>query len=538
MNMTLFRFIALASFLPCLVFASDQSNSAARAGAIYKKLSQSVQEYEAALEDIRKASKAIESEVYTEKKRAIELLYDTKLKTFLQDEKSSQKRVIAQSERFVKRHPNAKDLTPNALFILASLYFEREKSQFVDSFSQSDEGSSGVWFKRAIEVYKQLINRFPNYIYADAAYYMLGVGYQYDGEEEDAEETWRKLLELYPHTRFKEEVTFRVGDIAFSRSDWTAAKADFTSLLNDKASKLYDKVLYKIAWINYMLGEYDLAIAEFANLLDLGLSDASKSSVLDSEAKEYIAISFFEKNKSNGRAALNDFAKYRKQKGPKPYYRDIYVHLGDILANDVEYINAANAYQLALALDPKNIANPDLAYKVIQLYEEANKKGLKAKAVEYFVDEFSPDGEWVAAQEIGAKEVLKALEKNQQLLLNLALESHEKARDGKGKEEQGSEKVATAFESARTQYSRYIKSFPAAKNLDKILLYFADASYETGHYADAKQAYEQVRDWPVETEYRKEAALGTIHSIEHEIEKLQKDKKLKSRRQTNKRPKE
>ena len=90
---------------------------------------------------------------------------------------------IAMFETFLKKYPDDKRWTPDAMFRLAELYYEKSSEEFLvaqeefqkalDSPNPPDIQPPKVDYAKTVDLYKRLLTDFPNYRLLDAAYYLL-----------------------------------------------------------------------------------------------------------------------------------------------------------------------------------------------------------------------------------------------------------------------------------------------------------------------------------------------------------------------------
>ena len=96
------------------------------------------------------------------------------------EERARRVQAIAQFEQFLVRYPSHVRYTPDALFRLAELYFERSSEEFIAAVKQrsgTEAGAEGAGlpdFGASIELYKRLLRSYPDYRNSDGAHYLLG----------------------------------------------------------------------------------------------------------------------------------------------------------------------------------------------------------------------------------------------------------------------------------------------------------------------------------------------------------------------------
>lgn len=116
----------------------------------------------------------------------------------------ARERAILQFERFIRRYPDDPTYTPDAMFRLGELYYERSAVQFQDEYdaaqARADAGEQDVElpetpnFNDTIELYQRLVRNFPNYRRLDGVYYLIGYCLNEMGRPEEARMAWLALV--------------------------------------------------------------------------------------------------------------------------------------------------------------------------------------------------------------------------------------------------------------------------------------------------------------------------------------------------------
>ncbi len=109
-------------------------------------------------------------------------------------------------EDFIRRYPNHTKYTPDAMFRLGELYFERSAIDFQnlydDAQSARDAGDLAAEdnlptspdFRPTVTLYKELSRRFPAYERSDGVYYLIGYTLNEMGRPEEAVAAWLALV--------------------------------------------------------------------------------------------------------------------------------------------------------------------------------------------------------------------------------------------------------------------------------------------------------------------------------------------------------
>jgi len=105
----------------------------------------------------------------------------------------ARERAIRLFEAFIRRYPNDPTYTPDAMFRLGELYYERSALRFQDAALAGD--SNGLPdFSETIELYRTLLQRFPQYRGIDGVYYLIGYCLNEMARQEEARMAWLNLV--------------------------------------------------------------------------------------------------------------------------------------------------------------------------------------------------------------------------------------------------------------------------------------------------------------------------------------------------------
>jgi len=113
---------------------------------------------------------------------------------------------IQMFEDFIGRYPNDSKYTPDAMFRLGELYFERSALDFQALYDEAqaareagdlaaeDNLPTSPDFTPTIELYRALAMRFPEYERSDGVYYLIGYTLNEMGRPEEAVAAWLALV--------------------------------------------------------------------------------------------------------------------------------------------------------------------------------------------------------------------------------------------------------------------------------------------------------------------------------------------------------
>ncbi|MCA9609603.1 MAG: tetratricopeptide repeat protein, partial [Myxococcales bacterium] len=102
-------------------------------------------------------------------------------------------RAIRLFEAFIRRYPTDPTYTADAMFRLGELYYERSAIRFQEQAESDNIGSGLPDFTDTIELYRTLLQRFPDYRSLDGVYYLIGYCLNEMGRQEEARLAWLNL---------------------------------------------------------------------------------------------------------------------------------------------------------------------------------------------------------------------------------------------------------------------------------------------------------------------------------------------------------
>jgi TolA-binding protein len=543
----------------------DDSTTKAR----YQSLKDAVDAFELEAKESRDEVRRLAERKYKERRSKIEDNYRRAIDPIVKAEREKRIDAIAAFEAFLDRHPNDDEFTPDAIFRLAELYFEKydddyqvaskeykqQLKQWEDAGKKGDAPTEPAKrFDKTIALYQRLIHDYPDYRLIDGAYYLLGYTQRAQGQNDEGMATWMALVERFPKSRFFAEVWFRIGDSNFDDEKWNDAIAAFLHVVPLKDSDFYDKGLYKLAWTYYLINKFDDSVARFFELLDYSYSHKDKQtgehgSVLEEESVQYVAISFGDDNWKRpewtkllkGKSvddpdadvevdyvgfAKDYFNKAAQQDSnkAKPYERDVMARLGQNLFKQSKHAQAVAALDRAIELDPMNRDAPKLQDMIVQCYVRERQFDKANAARDVLVKTYAENTPW-GKKWANDSEARKAAEDFARTnLYSAALYYHQQAtqyfNDNKP------ELAINYFKAASDAYKAYLDRYPHDKNAYELGYYLAETYYYSLRFDDAVAQYEKTRDSPAGTKYRAESALNAVYAYEKIIDAQVQGNKL------------
>jgi tetratricopeptide (TPR) repeat protein len=532
-------------------------------------LQQEIARFEEASKDYKGTVKHIVQQEYVEKRRQVMSKFQQQIDQEEGDEKVRRVSAIALFENFLQKYPNDERWTPDAMFRLAELYFEKSNDEYLAATAQANQTGAQVTpdYVKTIDLYKDLIGRFPQYRLVDGAYYLLGWCLGEMNKEGEALQAMRALVCINkfkpleppqppnpskgkshgkvedPYTtcepvkkdsRFLPEAWTRVGEFHFDNSELELAIAAYQRVLNYPDSAYYDKALYKLAWAYYRADNYPEAIKRFDDLVVFSdkkkAESGNEGSDLRVEAVQYLGISFAEKDwdgdgNEDPVSGLERLDKFYRGRENEPHVREIYAKLGDIYFDETEYFHAVEVYKRALAKWPYDPSNPKVQDRIVMAFERQRDFQNALKERETMARNYTKGSEWYRKNRDNTEAVTDAAERVELALVSGAVNHHKAAQEykkllaaQKKPDPKMIENISREYAQAAEAYERYLEQYPNSKNTYEYSYSYAETLYFSGRFLEAGAQYEKVRDSNLDNKYAEDSAVNAVKSYEKYLE--------------------
>jgi TolA-binding protein len=503
----------------------------------------------------------------------------------------ARRRAIEEFVAFLDRYPNDPVYTPDAMFRLAELYYEDSYEQYLDAADQRAEAEERRErgedvelppdpvkdFSRTINLFRQLISRYPSYRNLDGALYLLGYCLNEVGEFEEARIAWLHLVcgnsfhyegplappeddggehpaaaltlrevedegpyvdpysscaPVVAESRFLDETWLRIGeyhfDYDYSPHGLDLAITSYRNAMRDPESPFYDKALYKLAWSYYRADQYVEAIRHFAQLVEFAderrAATGRTGSEMRPEAIQYLGICFAEDDWNNDQqpdevSGIDRLQDPRMLPQDRPYTAEVYFRTGDTYFDLARYSDAIRVYELALQRWPLSIEAPHVVEQIAEAHTR-NREFELATSARRRLREFGPDTEWAEAnRDTNPERVREAGQLARNALYEDAVGHHQLAQQIRQRalDEHNAQLLQRAVEEyglAAAGYRAYLEQYPNDPDAYEIGYNLAEAMFFSGNYREAADGYAWVRDSNLDDRFREQAAFRMIKSLE------------------------
>ncbi len=536
-----------------------------------------LQHYADAVAEYKGTARLIVKRTYAAKLKDLNEKYEPQIQSNEHDAKERRRDAIAMFEAFLQKYPNDKRWTPDAMFRLAELYYEKSAEDFleadeaykkaIDSPTPPTTQPPKVDYTPTITLYKRLLTEFPTYRFLDATYYLLGFCLGEMAQEPQArqallalvcanqykpldppaslpqgDDPYKDCTPVKKDSKFLPEAWTRIGEFHFDApNELRLAIAAFRKVLDFKDSPYYDRGLYKLAWSYYRDNNFPEAVRQFDNLVKYADSRKAAGQKIGSdlrpEAVQYLGVSFAEPDwngdtipdPETNLERINNF--YKGREG-EPHVREIYQRLGDILFDSTKYPEAIAVYKTLLEKWPAYADAPRVQDKIVRSYERDRNLVAAAKEREALGRNYTKGSAWYEKNKDNPEALAVAQQLAEDALLTAATNVHAGAQACKTKWQENQkdlkklEECKTMYRTAAELYEKYLAAYPNSKRSYEFSAFFADALYYSGQLPQAIAAYQNVRDSQMDNRYQEDAAFRMIKAYEEIIETMKREGKI------------
>ncbi|WP_426749990.1 tetratricopeptide repeat protein [Myxococcus sp. Y35] len=496
--------------------------------ALFQDVSRALELYEAESREFDREVQELVERRYEQKRGALASSYESRIKDLEAQERRKRLDAIARFEAFLRQYPSEPRYTPDVMFRLAELYYERSSddhllamkdyAQRLEAHDQNPDAEfptePRVDYGPSIALYRKLLATFPDFRDNDGAWYLLAYCLEKQDQYEDSLHAYEQLIASYPRSRFATESWVRIGEYWFDNYEdpqaLPKAAQAYEAATRDTSHPLYDKALYKLGWTYYRMDRFEPAVASFLTLVDFydaqraAKGDEAAGGDLREEALQYVAISLADESWGGLARADALFA----ERGPRPYEAEVYQRLGNVYFDQTKHPAAIQAYRRVLEKAPDARDAPLIQQRIVQAYERDRLLGLSFAESEALANLYRPGTAWYEKNKDDTEALNRANLLAERSLYGSATYHHQQALVFK--QEGKFEQAKAAFDVAARAYGTYLERFPRTKSAGDMRFYYAECLYNAFQFAAAARAYENVRDTDPANKHHSDATLNAV----------------------------
>ena len=247
----------------------------------------------------------------------------------------------------------------------------------------------------AINTFRIYLEKFPSDSSNDYVFYQISRGYELIENPEMAYKYLTYLINNYSSSKHYQEAQFRRGEYLFTQRNFSNSIGAYESILDKKYrhTNLYNKTIYKFAWVNFKQGNYEKSITHFMKLADGYYKEGrindyeitslntkgEKAAIYD--VMRAISLSF---SYLGGTDNIHSHAKNKK------YSPLLYSSLALLYKNKKRYVDSINVYSKFIDKNKTSRHAYKFHQKIISLYKLAGINDVIIPEKVKFVTIFGP----------------------------------------------------------------------------------------------------------------------------------------------------
>jgi tetratricopeptide (TPR) repeat protein len=367
--------------------------------------------------------------------------------------------------------------------------------------------------EEAIELYQQLLEKYPLYERNDQVMYQLARAYEEGGRLQDAKDVLDKLVVKYPDSIHYDEAQFRRGEIFFVREQYRDAESAYSEVVDiGPTSAFFDQALFKRGWTLFKQSLYHDALDDYIRLLDMKTA-AGYHIRTESNKTEYQRVQDTFRVVSLSFSYLGGpeyIEEYFNTRGARDYEYLVYQHLGEHYLTKRRYQDAADVYKAFLDLYPLHEQAPAYHMRIVEIYRKGQFPQLVIEAKRDFAITYDINGEYWSYHDVNEQpEVLAFIKTN---LNDLAKHYHALSQQAKKRDER-----REAYQEAARWYRAFLGSFPEDEKAPELNFLLAELLFDNKAFGEAAEEYERTAyAYPVHSKAAESGYAAILAYREHE----------------------
>lgn len=388
-----------------------------------------------------------------------------------------------------------------------------QKSQLVEDEKQNMRESK-VWLTKAMDIYRELRERFPKYKRTPEVLFALGQSYWNEGRYQDSINVYRDLIVGFRDSPLVAEAWIAFGEYYFSEGDVNRALKSYQKAAADKRSRVYGFALYKQAWCYYNMSEWKEALRKFKatvfySQLAEQLSGENKIALGREAQKDFVRTYSHVGDEKRARHVLADLVGEDNCKGKKCL--TLLEQLAGLWFDEGYFQEAASLYKQLIRGNPTNTKNPFFQGRIVDLTSRSGQKKKVIIETRQLVKMYKETSARAGATEQGKEHLEEArilAETTMRRLAQIWNREAKKTRNDK------------TYGYARTMYEDYLALFSSTKYAYEMTFQLGDLYYKLERFNDAASAYEKTVLADPKGKYMIQAATDNILAVEEHTKDL------------------
>lgn len=370
---------------------------------------------------------------------------------------------------------------------------------------------SELYRKQALSIYERIIKEYPNYPRKDEVLFVLGYNLYEMGDKNKGVKYYWELIKKYPQSKYAPDAYLSLGEHFFNNNEVFKAVQAYEKALAFNDPKISPVALYKLAWCDYNLGEYEKGIEKLKQVILFAQKEGEKSKIrLEREAMNDLALFFSQVD------AVDEAKDYWEKVAGRQRLKDLLKLLARVYDEQGKYDQAIKTYRLTINEYPNAPECPEFQSNIVQNYKKLNNTEMVKREIRRLVDLYKPNSPWANQNAENKFALERAYELTEEALRDVVQEYHREA--------QKTRDVKT-YALARDIYKEYLDNFPKAEHAYTMRFFYAEILWALQDYENAAINYALVVQSDPKGRYSITAAYNRVLAYEKMVEIMEKGQK-------------
>lgn len=352
----------------------------------------------------------------------------------------------------------------------------------VDAVACNNVGSR-EWQDKSIKLYRQILANYPQFQRADEATFYLAQALNDSGSPDEANGEFTRLVKVYPDSQYVPDAYVLIGEYWFERDQAYKALNAYQKASTYKEHEKYAFAMYKLAWCQYNLQEYDKAIETMKAVVSYAPPQTTgpKRSTIQLQDEALKDLVRFFADAGDMEEAIAYFTKL----GKKDMIRDLLKRLASTYVEQGKFENAVLMYRRLISENPQDPGAPDFQNEIIQAYTKMGKKEDTIAEIDRLLRTYGKASSWAKANASNQEAVKGASEMIEKNLRTVATNYHNEAK-------KIGPQAGQTWALAERAYATYLEEFPDSKYSYDVRYAYGELLYKVKKYDNAYDQYMKV----------------------------------------------
>ncbi len=431
---------------------------------------------------------------------------------------------------------------PDIKFRLAELYYEKSRFFFFRSQEADDRGiksgnpaekteiendkkakskESKAWVRRAMDIYKEIRDKYPKYERMPEVLFALGQSYWSEGNFQAAIEVYADLIRNFKDSPLVSEAWIAFGEYYFNEGDVHKALKSYEKAAEDKRSRVYGFALYKQGWCYYNLADWKKALSKFKatvyySQLSDQLSGENKISLGKEAQKDFVRTYSHLGDPARAKYELADLL--GKDDCTDDICLTLLEQLGGLWYDEGYFDESASIYSQLIKIRPNNPRNPFFQGRIVDLAARGPDKNRTITEAKRLVEVYEATRDYVAKMTGDPKVVERA--KGDVAEAAVQAEATIRKLSQVWNQEAKKTRQPKTYEYAKAMYEYYLQLFATSKYAYEMRFQLGDLYYKLEMFNEAAREYEATVRADPKGQYLVEAANDNVLAVEEHIKDL------------------